>query len=72
MDLARAARERHDQGFTVLPRHPPAQVLAPATAERGEMFPSAADYHSGADPRRERFQRDEFDGIDRFPSPPPN
>ncbi|EWM19553.1 hypothetical protein [Kutzneria sp. 744] len=55
------------QGFVILPELLSHNDLAPAVAELGLMFPSAAGFHDGSDPRRSRFLDDEFDGIDNFP-----
>lgn len=62
-----AARDWHDDGFAILPGHLSAKDLAPALNELELCFPSAVGFHSGSDPRRDRFVRDEFDGIDTFP-----
>jgi len=68
MDLDAATRSWIEDGFVVLPGYLPATDLAPAVDELGLLFPSAADFHDGADPERNaRFVGDEFDGIDGFP-----
>lgn len=68
MDLDAATRSWIEDGFVVLPGYLPATDLAPAVDELGLLFPSAADFHDGADPdRNARFVGDEFDGIDGFP-----
>ena len=68
MDLDAASRSWIEDGFVVLPGYLPATDLAPAVDELGLLFPSAADFHDGADPdRNARFVGDEFDGIDGFP-----
>ncbi|WP_158660802.1 hypothetical protein [Nocardia seriolae] len=67
MDLAQARADWLRQGFVMLPGHLPSEVLGPAVAELGTMFPTAAGFHDGSDPRRERFLGDEFAGIDVFP-----
>jgi Phytanoyl-CoA dioxygenase (PhyH) len=68
MDLDAATRAWIEDGFVVLPGHLPATDLAPAVDELGLVFPSAAEFHDGADPdRNARFIGDEFDGIDGFP-----
>ncbi|REG00551.1 phytanoyl-CoA dioxygenase PhyH [Asanoa ferruginea] len=54
-------------GFLILPGFVPADDLALATPELDLMFPSAHGFHSGTDPRRDRFIGDEFAGIDTFP-----
>jgi hypothetical protein len=56
-----------EQGFVILPELLSQADLAPAVGELGLMFPSAAGFHDGSDPRRARFLDDEFDGIDYFP-----
>lgn len=56
-----------DQGFVVLPGFLTADDLAPALGEFDRLFPTAEGFHDGTDPRRDRFTRDEFDGIDTFP-----
>jgi hypothetical protein len=66
MDLAKAADEWRAQGFVVLPGYL-ADVVGPAVGELGLMFLSPEGFHSGSDPRRERFLGDEFNGIDSFP-----
>ncbi|MFE3194974.1 phytanoyl-CoA dioxygenase family protein [Nocardia sp. NPDC059240] len=67
MDLDRARTDWLEQGFVMLPGYLPREVLAPALAELELMFPTAAGFHEGTDPRRERFLGDEFAGIDTFP-----
>lgn len=68
MDLDAAARTWLEDGFVVLPSYLPADVLEPAVAGLGDLFPSADDFHDGTDPARNaRFVGDEFDGIDSFP-----
>lgn len=67
MDLADAARDWQTNGFVVLPGYLPGEVLRPAVAELGTMFPSPSGFHDGSDPRRQRYLGDEFAGIDGFP-----
>jgi hypothetical protein len=68
MDLDAASRSWIEDGFVVLPGYLPATDLAAAVDELGLLFPSAEDFHDGADPdRNARFVGDEFDGIDGFP-----
>jgi hypothetical protein len=67
VDLDSAARAWRTDGFVILPGFLPADDLTPATAELDQMFPSAAGFHTGTDPRRDRFIGDEFAGIDTFP-----
>jgi hypothetical protein len=67
MDLDDAARAWWADGFVILPGFLPADELASAVGELGLLFPSAAGFHDGTDPRRERFIGDEFAGIDTFP-----
>jgi hypothetical protein len=67
MDLANAARDWRENGFVVLPGYLPGEVLRPAIAELGTMFPAPSGFHDGSDPRRERYLDDEFAGIDSFP-----
>ncbi len=68
MDLDHARQTWLDDGYVVLPAYLPPEVLEPAVAGLGELFPSADDFHDGVDPERNaRFVGDEFDGIDGFP-----
>jgi hypothetical protein len=67
VDLDSAARAWQTDGFVILPGFIPADDLTPAAAELGLMFPSAEDFHTGTDERRDRFIGDEFAGIDTFP-----
>ena len=67
-DLAAARTTWLEDGYVVLPGYLPADDLAAAQRELGEMFPSGDDFHDGVDPgRNARFVGDEFDGIDGFP-----
>lgn len=54
-------------GFAILPGFIPVDELKLAVAELEQMFPTADGFHTGSDPRRERFNGDEFAGIDTFP-----
>lgn len=67
MDDGAVADEWQEDGFVVLPGWIPTEALAAALGELETVFPSASGFHDGADPRRERFLGDEFDGIDTFP-----
>ncbi|MBS2937330.1 phytanoyl-CoA dioxygenase family protein [Nocardioides sp. J2M5] len=68
MDLDRARQTWIDDGYVVLPAYLPPEVLEPAVAGLGDLFPSADDFHDGVDPERNaRFVGDGFDGIDAFP-----
>lgn len=68
MDLDAAKRSWLADGFVVLPGYLPASDLDPAVDELGLLFPSAEEFHEGADPERNaRFIGVEFDGIDSFP-----
>ena len=67
MDLANAAADWRENGFVILPGYLPDEVLHPAVAELGTMFPSPSGFHEGNDPRRQRYLGDEFAGIDSFP-----
>src|SRR5882757_10541188 len=67
MQLMEAARAWRRDGFVVLPGYIPAEELVAATDELGLCFPSAAGFHDGSDPRRDRFVGDQFAGIDSFP-----
>lgn len=67
MDLDRIAEQWQRHGFAICPGYLPAAVLAPALGQLETVFPSAAGFHDGTDPRRHRFVGDEFDGIDSFP-----
>src|SRR5918997_62668 len=62
-----AQRAWRGDGFAVLPGYLSTEDLAPALNELELCFPSADGFHSGSDPRRDRFVGDEFDGIDTFP-----
>jgi hypothetical protein len=67
MDLEAISQEWHQHGFAIIPGYLRPDELAPALSELDDMFPSAAGFHDGTDPRRDRFLEDEFDGIDHFP-----
>lgn len=67
MDLDEAARAWQTDGFAVLPAFIPADELSAAVNELDLLFPSAAGFHDGTDPRAQRFIGDEFAGIDAFP-----
>jgi hypothetical protein len=67
MELSDAARAWQADGFVILPGFIPADELASAVDDLGLLFPSAAGFHDGTDPRRERFLGDEVAGIDTFP-----
>jgi hypothetical protein len=67
MDFDRAAQTWRSDGFVILPGFIPRDELKPSVAELDLMFPSAEGFHTGTDPRRERFIGDEFAGIDTFP-----
>jgi hypothetical protein len=54
-------------GFVILPSYLSSDDLAPALGDLETMFPTPDGFHDGTDPRRERYVRDEFDGIDGFP-----
>ena len=54
-------------GFVILPAHLSEADLAPAVSAMETVFPTAAGFHDGTDPRRGRYLQDEFDGIDAFP-----
>ncbi|SNR80059.1 Phytanoyl-CoA dioxygenase (PhyH) [Actinomadura mexicana] len=55
------------EGFVILPAFLPADELSAAVDELDLLFPSAAGFHDGTDPRAGRFIGDEFAGIDTFP-----
>jgi ectoine hydroxylase-related dioxygenase (phytanoyl-CoA dioxygenase family) len=66
--LAQATEHFHEHGYAVLPGYLCEDDLAPAQAELELMFPTAEDYHAGADPARNaRFTGGAFAGIDPFP-----
>lgn len=67
MELQDAVRSWQTDGFAMLPAFIPPDELKPAASELDLLFPSAAGFHDGTDPRRERFIGDEFAGIDTFP-----
>ncbi|WP_345603215.1 phytanoyl-CoA dioxygenase family protein [Pseudonocardia adelaidensis] len=67
MQLADAMQAWHTDGFAVVPGYLSADDLAPTLDELTLCFPTAAGFHEGSDPRRQRFLDDEFDGIDTFP-----
>jgi hypothetical protein len=54
-------------GFAILPGYLSPDDLAPTLDELSLCFPTAAGFHEGSDPRRQRFIGDEFAGIDTFP-----
>jgi ectoine hydroxylase-related dioxygenase (phytanoyl-CoA dioxygenase family) len=66
--LAQATEHFHEHGYAVVPGYLSEDDLEPAQAELGLMFPTAEEYHAGADPdRNSRFASGEFAGIDLFP-----
>jgi hypothetical protein len=66
--LVEALEHFHEHGYAILPGYLGEDDLAPAQAELGLMFPTAEEYHAGADPaRNSRFTSGEFAGIDPFP-----
>jgi hypothetical protein len=67
MRLADVEQAWRTDGFVVIPAYLSADDLAPALDELSVCFPTAAGFHDGSDPRRQRFLDDEFDGIDTFP-----
>jgi hypothetical protein len=67
VDLDSAAKAWQTDGFVILPGFIPADDLTAATAGLDLMFPSAENFHTGTDKRRDRFIGDEFAGIDTFP-----
>lgn len=68
MELSDASRAWQTHGFVMLPGYVPPDGLAPALGELEMLFPSADDFHDGADPQRNaRYIGDEFAGIDSFP-----
>ena len=68
VDLDAARHSWLTDGYVVLPGHLPDADLQAAVGELDQLFPSADDFHAGADPdRNARFVGDEFDGIDAFP-----
>jgi hypothetical protein len=67
VDLNDAGQAWRTHGFVVLPGFIPADELAPAASELGQLFPSPDGFHDGSDARCERFLGDEFAGIDAFP-----
>ncbi len=65
---AQATEHFHEHGYAVVPGYLSEDDLAPAQAELELMFPSAEEYHAGADPSRNaRFGDGPFAGIDPFP-----
>jgi hypothetical protein len=66
--LAQAKSHFHDHGYAILPGYLSEDDLKPAQDDLGLMFPTADEYHAGADPTRNaRFAGDAFAGIDPFP-----
>src|SRR3954453_1018760 len=65
-DEVRSAFDR--DGFVILPEFLTPTELAEASADLPSDFPTAADFHSDADPERNRRFRDEFGGITPFPA----
>ena len=66
MDKGIADTWRTD-GFVILPGYLSVEDLAPALDQLETMFPTPDGFHDDTDPRRARYVRDEFDGIDGFP-----
>jgi ectoine hydroxylase-related dioxygenase (phytanoyl-CoA dioxygenase family) len=61
-------RELDERGYAVVPGFLSAEEMAPALAELPILFPTAEEYHSGADPERaSRFRDDQFKGITYMP-----
>jgi hypothetical protein len=67
MRLTDATQAWHSEGFVFLPTYLSTDDLAPALDELDLCFPTAAGFHEGTDPRRQRFLDEEFNGIDTFP-----
>jgi hypothetical protein len=67
MQLADAKQAWRTDGFAMVPGYLSAADLAPVLDELSLCFPTAAGFHEGSDPRRQRFLDDEFNGIDTFP-----
>jgi hypothetical protein len=66
--LLEATEHFQEHGYVVLPGYLCGDDLAPAQAELNLMFPTAEEYHAGADPARNaRFAGGAFAGIDQFP-----
>lgn len=66
-DLDEPVRSWHDRGFAILPGHLPTADLQEAVADLPMLYPTAAEYHDGADPERNRRFDDEHGGITDFP-----
>lgn len=65
MALASAVEHFHEHGYVVLPAHLDVTELQRTL---GVLFPTAEEFHGGADPERNaRFRGDAFAGIDAFP-----
>jgi hypothetical protein len=61
-------RALDEHGFVVIPGYLPAAELEPALADLAVLFPTADDFHRGADGERSgRFRDDQFRGIDHLP-----
>jgi hypothetical protein len=67
MTLHEARADLRRNGFTILPGYLSAADLAPALEELESLFPTPRGFHDRTDPRWERYQGDEFAGIDAFP-----
>jgi ectoine hydroxylase-related dioxygenase (phytanoyl-CoA dioxygenase family) len=68
--LEEAAAHFDEHGYVVVPGLLSAEELTPAQSELGLMFPTAEEFHSGADPERNaRFAQGAFAGVDPFPYP---
>jgi aminoglycoside phosphotransferase (APT) family kinase protein len=66
-DLDEPVRSWHDRGFAILPGHLATADLQEAVADLPMLYPTAAEYHDGADPERNRRFDDEHGGITDFP-----
>ncbi len=67
MTAAEICAEFDRDGFVILPRFFGPEEVCDAVADLPSEFPTADEFHSDADPARNRRFRDEFGGITAFP-----
>jgi hypothetical protein len=66
--LAEAATHWDQHGYTLLPAFFSEEDLRPGLSELGLLFPTATQFHAGADPARNAaFRDDEYGGLVTFP-----
>ena len=67
MDLSASPGDWNADGFILLPGYLPRTELQPAVDDLPLLFPTADQFHGGADEQSHARFRDEFTGIDDFP-----